>query len=158
MVQIKCLKCKKPFGIGKEQLKKIDEIAIGLLTPQEYLDFFPLISGRCGNKIGTKHAFVYTDEFMEEKKQSIQNYDDSKICIADLKKELNNVVNTNDNLTMEKERITKRLDEIRDITFSNDQKINNISLEMIPEKEKQLEELLDKFEEKTGTRNIDIWR
>lgn len=158
MVQIRCLKCKQVFGIEKEQMNKIDEISIGQLGAAEYLEFFPLISGRCGDKIGTKHAFVYTDEFMEEKKQTIQSYDNCNKNIVDLKKELDNISETNNKLLQEKEQINNRLEEIRNIMYTNDQKTNNMSLEAIPEKEKQMVELLDKFEEITGIRNIDMWR
>lgn len=65
---------------------------------------------------------------------------------------------SNEKLIQEKEQINKRLEEILDAQFTNDQIVNNMSLVVIPEKEKLLEQIIDKFEEITGTRNIDTWR
>lgn len=158
MVQIRCTKCKKEFDISKEQMKKIDETQIGQRTIQEYLDIFPSIGGRCGDIKDSRHAFTHTDKFTDEMKQMIQNYDNCNNNIAELKKELENISNTNIKLLQDKEKINKRLDEIRDTIFTNDQKTNSVSLEEIPNKEKELEQLLDKFEDITGTRNVDIRR
>lgn len=74
MVEIKCLRCKQEFQIGKEQLAKIREIAIGIMKPKDYLRFFPLISSEC--KDGKGHDFVFTDAFSDTKKEVIQTYDD----------------------------------------------------------------------------------
>ena len=155
MIEIRCLKCKKEFKIGKEQLKKIDEIAIGVLSPSEYLDFFPLISGRCGDK---KHAFVYTEKFMEEKKNAIQNHDNCNKSIVDIQKALVDLQETNKKLTDEKVELTLKLDKIRDEQYSIDQKINELSLVTIPEKQRELEQTIVTFDAVTGTRNIDMWR
>lgn len=154
-LQVKCLKCKKIFDISKEQLKKIDEIAIGILNPAEYLDFFPLISGRCGDK---KHAFVYTDKFMEEKKSAIQNHDDCNKNILDMQKALTDLQATNKKLTDEKVELTLKLDKIRDEQYLIDQKMNDLSLVTIPEKNIELEQAIAIFDNVTGTRNVDMWR
>lgn len=154
-MQIRCLKCKKVFGITKEQLKKINEIAIGQLNPSDYLDLFPLISGKCGDK---KHAFIYADEFTDKKKEIIQEYDEVNKFIETSKESLELIVNKGKELSDERERINKRLDEIRDELFTNDQKTNTISLVKIPADEDQIECILDRFEYLCGTRDIEQWK
>lgn len=154
-MQIRCLKCKKVFGITKEQLKKINEIAIGPLNPSDYLDLFPLISGRCGDK---KHAFIYADEFTDQKKGIIQAYDEVNKCIATGKESLKLMTDNEKELSDEREKLTKRLEEIRDELFTNGQVVNTISLVKIPADEAQIECILDQFESLVGTRDIELWK
>lgn len=154
-MQIRCLKCKKVFGITKEQLKKINEIAIGQLNPSDYLDLFPLISGKCGDK---KHAFIYADEFTDQKKGIIQTYDEVNKFIETSKESLKLMADKEKELGLEKEKLTKRLEEIRDELFANDQSINAISLVKIPADEAQIECILDQFDSLVGTRDIESWK
>lgn len=155
-MQIRCLKCKQEFDIPKEQLKKINEIKIGIMKPKDYLRFFPLISGECKDDKG--HAFVFTDKFSDSNKMIVQEYDDICKRIVELKIKLNDINNVNDKLNIEREQINKRLDEIRDIEFANGQKINDISLISIPERESELSKILDSFEELCGTIDMTTWR
>lgn len=156
MVEIKCLRCKEEFQIGKEQLLKIREIAIGIVKPKDYLRFFPLISSEC--KDGKGHDFIFTDKFSDLKKEVIQTFDAENKSIVELKKELDSIDNMNGKLKEEKEQINKRLEEIRDVEFANDQKTNDITLVKIPDKESMIVKTLDSFEELVGTRDIDKWR
>lgn len=156
MVEIKCLRCKAEFQIGKEQLLKIREIAIGIMKPKDYLRFFPMISSEC--KDGKGHDFVFTDKFSDLKKGVIQSYDDGHEHVVELKRELNDIESTNIKLSTEREQINKRLDEIRDIEFTNGHKINDISLILIPERESELSKILDEFEELCGTIDMTAWR
>lgn len=156
MVEIKCLRCKQEFQIGKEQLQKIKEIAIGITKPKDYLRFFPLISSEC--KDGKGHDFIFTDAFSDLKKKVIQEYDDGNKSIVELKKELDSVNEMNGKLSQERDVINKRLEEIRNELFANDQKVNDISLVKIPEKESLIVKTLDTLEELVGTRDIATWR
>lgn len=145
------------FEIGIEQLSKIKEIAIGNVTPQGLLDLFPLFSGS-RSKNGKKRIFRYEGEWSKEKGSLIENCDKIKIEIAELNKDLGILKSEEEKLSLEKDSINKRLEEIRHQQFTNNRKINEISLETIPEKQKQFDELQDKFEEITGTRDIELWR
>lgn len=156
MVEIKCLRCKAEFQIGKEQLLKIREIAIGIMKPKDYLRFFPFISGDCRG--GNGHDFIFTDAFSDLKKKVIQKYDDGHNRIVELERELEDTNKTNEKMSQEREQINKRLDEIRDIEFANGQKINDISLILIPERESELSKILDEFEELCGTIDMTAWR
>lgn len=157
MVEIKCLRCKAEFQIGKEQIKKIDDIKIGkTFGPKDYLRFFPLISSEC--KDGKGHDFVFTDAFSDTKKEVIQTYDDCHKSIVELKRELSDIDNMSIKLSQEREQINKRLEEIRDVEFANGQKINDISLAKIPEIESLLVKTVDNFEELVGTRDMIAWR
>lgn len=156
-MEIKCLRCKEEFEISKEQLKKIDEIVIGkTFRPKDYLRFFPFISGDC--KDGKGHDFVFTDAFSDLKKKMIQEYDDGNKSIVELKKELMSIDDMNSKLSDEREQINKRLGEIRDIEFANDQKVNDILLVKIPEKEDLVVKMLDSFEDLCGTKDIELWK
>lgn len=156
-MEIKCLRCKEEFQVGKEQLLRIKEIVIGkAFKPNDYLRFFPLISSECVS--GKGHDFVFTDAFSDAKKKVIQEYDDGQKNVVELKKELDSINEMNVKLGAEREQINKRLAEIRDTVFVNDQKINDISLTKIPDKESQIVKTLDSLEELVGTRYIDTWR
>lgn len=156
MVEIRCLKCKLEFNIPKDQIKKIEEFAIGQMGPSDYLEFFPLISGRCNDK--KRHAFVYTEKFMEEKKNVIQNHDDCNKSIVDMQKALVDLQAKTKKLADEKVELTLKMDKIRDEQYGIDQQINELSLVTIPEKNMELEQTINVFYNVTGTRNIDIWR
>jgi hypothetical protein len=156
MVEIRCLKCKHEFNISKDQIKKIEEFAIGQMGPSDYLEFFPLISGRCNDK--KHHAFVYTEKFMEEKKVAIQNHDDCNKSILDVQKVLAELQVKSKKLTDEKAELMLKLDKIRDEQYNTDQKINEISLTTIPDKHRELEQTIITFDNVTGTRKIDMWR
>lgn len=154
-MEIRCLKCKKVFEIAKEQLKKINEIAIGQLNPSDYLDLFPLISGKCGDK---KHAFVYADEFSDKKKEIIQEYDKVGRHIETLRDDLKSMTDKEKELSDEKERLIQRLEEIRNELFTNGQNMNDILLGKIPEDFMQTKRILDQFEDLCGTTDIESWK
>lgn len=156
-MEIKCLRCKQEFDISKEQLRKIDEIKIGkTFRPKDYLRFFPLISSECNS--GKGHDFVYTDAFTDKKKEIIQVYDEAKKHLDVSKESLELMVNKGKELGLEKDKLTKRLDEIRDELFTNDQSINTISFVIIPADKTQIECILGQFEELCGTIDIESWK
>lgn len=156
-MEIRCLRCKEQFEISKEQLRKIDEIKIGkVFKPKDYLRFFPFISGDC--KDGKGHDFVFTDVFSDKKKTIIQEYDETGRHIETLRESLKSMTDKEKELGLEKEKLTKRLEEIRDELFTNGQSMNDISLGKIPEDLMQIKKILDQFEDLCGTRNIEQWK
>lgn len=156
-MEIKCLRCKQEFDVSKEQIRKIKEIVIGkTFKPEDYLWVLPNFSTMCSS--GKGHDFVFTDKFSDEKKRIIHEYDESHKSIVELKRELGDINGMNEKLSQEREQINKRLEEIRDTEFANGQKINDISLTKIPEKESLIVKTLDSFEELIGTRDIELWK
>lgn len=155
-MEIRCLRCKQEFQIGKEQLKKIEEIRIGKMKPKDYLRFFPLISGECKDNKG--HDFVFTDAFLDQNKKVIQKYVGKQADIAMLKTSIEMNEGKEKELLAEKEKLTARLDQIRDETYAVETGWMDLTSMQMPNSVVSLKDTLDEFEDITGTRDIDLWK
>lgn len=158
-MEIRCIRCEKKFVVSEEQLEQIKTIQLEEMKPVDLLDFFPLIAGRCTRKgfEDKKHAFVYTEEFNSTVRGVLTECDNSKKELKDAEAVMVGVDLQIKKLAAEKEMITKRLEEIRDLEYVNNQEYDNLYLVDIPNKKKKIEELTDKFEKMTGTRNTELW-
>lgn len=157
MVEIKCARCDMQFEITLEQMKKINELKIGKLKPKDYLRrIFPFISGECEDRKG--HDFAFTSKFLEESGKATQKYIEKQKNLQTLETSQKLNEGKEKELKDEKEKLTARMNEIRDELFAVDTSWTEITTMLIPNGNVALKEALDEFENITGTRDIDSWK
>lgn len=165
MIEIECIRCHTKFNVGKEKIDDIKKLQLEEMGPEDLLDFFPLIGGRC-KKEGfetKKHAFSFTEDFNTWIRNKITDYDhlidENKNMLVDVevaKSEIKDKEKEIEDAEKLIEDTRKKIEELRGDISNCVSDISNYTEIKIPEHGQKILDILKEFDN-LGLK-LELWR